>query len=192
MVHARMVHARMVHALALRALKPAFKNGNDIPGLYQGLPTRPPFNRPGRRRADDRGVIRKGPVGETTCDARRGEHGHAGLIRVLPRLGDFAEDEERAIGDDLNGDAGIFQQVFFLQIAGDGIAQFAGGEAGGMNGAEQRYGDVAAIVDAEFTRELITAKGNHTHLIAGAQVVRRSRLVRGKGFEISTRGAACE
>ena len=96
--------------------------------------------------------------------------GHVRDIGVLARLGDLAEDEERAIGLDLDRDVRL-ADVTLAQLVGYPARKLVGRRPARQHRADERHGDVAARVDSVGIGQSLLAEHDDAEPVAGVQSV---------------------
>ena len=112
---------------------------------------------------------------EAAGDRHRGLRRHVGDVRILAGRGDFAEDEERPVGFDLDRHMRL-ADVAVAQLVGDPGRQLVGGRAFRHHRADQRHGDVAAGVDQIGIGQAVLAEHDDAQAVAG---IERIGLLRG-------------
>jgi hypothetical protein len=88
----------------------------------------------------------------------------------LARLGDLAEDEERAIGLDLDRDVRL-ADVTLAQLVGYPARKLVGRRPARQHRADERHGDVAARVDGVGIGQALLAEHDDAQPVAGVQSI---------------------
>src|SRR3546814_2601609 len=87
------------------------------------------------------------------CSSDLIDHRHAGHIGIAAGRTNLSDNVERSIGEDFGADTGI-AQILWLQLVDQCRLQLRGGQAAGMNLADQRKGDHAAAIDRVFAGQI--------------------------------------
>ena len=84
--------------------------------------------------------------------------------------GDFAEDEERAVGFDLDRDRGL-ADVTVAEARGDFTGETRRGAAAGRHSTDQRHGDRTAGIDGIAVGEAFLAVDHDAQPVAGVEMI---------------------
>src|SRR5206468_6497679 len=118
-----------------------FEDGDDVAGFNQRLPVGPALHGLSVALAHDRENVVNSAIGEPPRDRHRRHNRHSGLVRVLPGPTNLAQNENRAVTGDFDGNAWVLVKLRTLQHLRDCLLELTGRESSRVHWASQGQGD---------------------------------------------------
>ena len=125
--------------------------------------------------AADIGGVRIGAIGETARHGDRVLDRQPGAIRELPGVLHLAENVERPVAGDFDGDARA-AHIAAAELARQSLLQLSRRSARGRDRADERKCDVARVAHLILAREIRLVEDGDLHLVARSELIRAARL----------------
>src|ERR1700742_1468112 len=148
-----------------RGLESPLEDRDDIAWLYEGLSVCLALHRRPVNGANDRSISLHGAIGEAARDRDCGHNRHPRLVRILPRLIDFAQHVDRPIGNYLYRDGWIADQLAPTQRGRNGSLQPTRRQTLGVHRSQQWQCDIATVIDAELASQVVLPHHDDPHLV---------------------------